>query len=180
MNRSDRLREANARVARRLLISVVAMFGFGYALVPLYNMLCEVTGLNGKTGVVSAQDVGSDVDIARTVTVEFLGTASSDLPWEFRPVVARVRVHPGELREIRYFAANLSDTVLVGQAVPSVTPSKAARYLSKTECFCFTRQRFEPGEGREMPVKFVVDANLPDNISTLTLSYTFFRVDDKG
>ncbi len=170
---------SNGRLIRRLLLMVVAMFGFGYALVPLYNVFCEITGLNGKTGVVQAEDVRA-VDETRTVTVEFLATTQSSLNWEIRPLVRTMEVHPGGIYEVNYLARNLDADRSVGQAVPSVAPSKASLYFNKTECFCFSRQLFEGGESRQMPVRFVVGADLPAEISTLTLSYTFFRVSDEG
>ena len=139
---------ANSKVVKRLSIAAVAMFGFGFALVPLYDVFCEVTGLNGKTGRIEQEEaLGQTVDEDREVTVEFLATVHSDLPWEFKPMVRKVRVHPGEVTEINYFARNNTGEVVTGQAVPSVAPGQAAKYFSKTECFCFTRQALGPGEG---------------------------------
>ncbi len=167
----------NRRMAMRLGIVVVAMFGFGYALVPLYDVFCEITGLNGKTGVVSAQSLDGQVDSSRLVTVEFLSNVNSSLPWQVRPVDKKLRVQPGRVYETRFFAENLSPDVVVGQAVPSVSPNDASLYFNKTECFCFTRQRFEGGESREMVVRFVINTGLPASVSTVTLSYTFFPVE---
>ena len=155
------------------------MFGFGYALVPLYDVLCEITGFTGRTGVVAAEDVGQ-VDPTRLVKVEFLASTNVDLNWEFRPLVKSMQVHPGGVYEVKYFARNAGLVTTVGQARPSVSPTKASLYFSKTECFCFTNQSFEAGEGREMPVRFVVDDKLPAEISTLTLSYQFFKVESSG
>lgn len=168
------------RTVLRLVLVVVGMFGFGFALVPLYDVFCEVTGLNGKTGVVTAAEVGDEVDTSREVTVELVATVNSGLPWEFRPVTKRMKVHPGKVYEVQYFARNLADREVTGQAVPSVTPGLASKYFNKTECFCFTQQRFEAGEGREMPVRFVVDRDLPEDIETVTLGYTFFNTPGKG
>jgi len=170
---------ANRKLVKRLTLTVVAMFGFGYALVPLYDILCEVTGFTGRTGVVAAQDVG-EMDQNRVVKVEFLASTSSNLNWEFRPLVKSMEVHPGGVYEVSYYARNRSNTATVGQARPSVTPTKASLYFSKTECFCFTNQKFDAGEGREMPVRFVVGEQLPGEISTLTLSYQFFNVESSG
>lgn len=175
----DSLAAANARLVKRLVVTVLAMFGFGYALVPLYDILCEVTGFSGRTGVVAAADVGT-ADESRLVKVEFLGSASSDLNWEFRPLVKSMQVHPGAVYEVSYYAENRSSVDTVGQARPSVSPIKASLYFSKTECFCFTNQNFAAGEGREMPVRFVVNEKLPEEISTLTLSYMFFKVGEQG
>ena len=172
--------QANGKTARRLAVVVLAMFGFGYALVPLYDVLCEITGLGGRTGVVAASALDGDVDTSRTVKVQFLGTVSSRLPWEFRPDVASMEVHPGQVYETTYFARNLSETATIGQARPSVAPSVASLHFNKTECFCFVEQEFEPGEGRHMPVRFVLSRNLPADIATVTLSYTFFNSRQTG
>ena len=174
---------ANSKVVKRLAFAAVAMFGFGFALVPLYDVFCEVTGLNGKTGrIEQEQALSQTVDEDREVTVEFLATVHSDLPWEFKPMVKKVRVHPGEVTEINYFARNNTGEVVTGQAVPSVAPGQAAKYFSKTECFCFTRQALGPGEGKEMPLRFIVDPELPENVRTVSLSYTFYQAkpEEKG
>ena len=175
----DRVR-ANGRTARRLAIVVLAMFGFGYALVPLYDVLCEITGLGGRTGVVAAGSLDGGVDTSRTVKVQFLGTVNSRLPWEFRPNVASMEVHPGRVYETSYFARNLSEAATVGQARPSVAPSVASLHFNKTECFCFVQQEFAPGEARDMPVRFVLSRDLPADIATVTLSYTFFNSGQTG
>ena len=171
---------ANIRSAGRLGLIVLAMFGFGFALVPLYSVFCEITGLNGKTGVVEASALDGAVDYSRTVTVEFTGSVNSQLPWEFAPVNYKMKVHPGKVYDASYIARNLGSSAKVGQAVPSVAPAVASKYFDKTECFCFTAQKFEAGETRELPLRFVVDTNLPPEIKTLTLSYTFFERDAKG
>jgi cytochrome c oxidase assembly protein subunit 11 len=168
------------RSARRLGLVVLAMFGFGFALVPLYSVFCELTGLNGKTGVVEARALDGAVDYSRLVTVEFTGSVSSQLPWEFAPVKFKMKVHPGKVYDASFVARNLASAAKVAQAVPSVAPSEASRYFDKTECFCFTEQRFEAGETRELPLRFVVDTGLPPEIKTVTLSYTFFERESKG
>lgn len=167
-------------MAWRLATVVVAMFGFGYALVPLYDVLCDITGLNGKTGVVQAADVVEPVDTSRLVTVQFTGTVNSRLPWAFTPTQRELRVHPGQIYEASFEARNLTDRAVVGQAVPSVAPLQAATYFNKTECFCFTQQTLQAGETRTMPLRFVLDRDLPPGVTTVTLSYTFFRVDQAG
>ena len=174
---------ANSRVVKRLAIAAACMFGFGFALVPLYDVFCEVTGLNGKTGRMEQEEaLSKTVDEEREVTVEFLATVHSDLPWEFKPMVRKIRVHPGEVTEVNYFARNIAGEVVTGQAVPSVAPGQAAKYFSKTECFCFTRQALGPGEGKEMPLRFIVDPELPENVRTVSLSYTFdpAKPEEKG
>ncbi len=173
--------QQNRALVRKLVLVTIAMFGFGFALVPLYDVLCEVTGLNGKTGQVTAQSVESArIDTSRWVTIEFTGSVSSGLPWDFRPVVKRVRVHPGQLAEASYFARNLVGEPIVGQAVPSVTPRAAAAHFKKIECFCFNRQELKPREGKEMPLRYIVQPDLPPDVQTITLSYTFFNVDRKS
>ena len=172
----DERRQANRRVVKRLGIAALLMFGFGFAMVPLYDVFCDITGLNGKTGRIELEEALSQtVDEDREVTVEFLATVHSDLPWEFRPMVKKVKVHPGEVIEVNYFARNKTGEVVTGQAVPSLAPGLAAKYFSKTECFCFTRQALGPGEGKEMPLRFIVDPELPANVRTVSLSYTFYQ-----
>lgn len=169
----------NKRLVIKLLTVVLAMFGFGYALVPLYDILCDITGLNGKTGRVSAAEVIGP-DESRTVTVKFVATVNNAAPWEFKPNDVTMEVHPGGLYTTSYRARNKTSRPLIGQAAPSVSPREASLYFNKTECFCFTRQMFEPNEGRDMPVQFVVDRDLPAHIESLVLSYTFFDISDSS
>jgi cytochrome c oxidase assembly protein subunit 11 len=177
MKAGDR-KQANQRVVKRLGITAVLMFGFGFAMVPLYDVFCDITGLNGKTGRIAQEEALSQVvDEDRLVTVEFLATVHSELPWEFRPMVRKIKVHPGEITEVNYYARNNTDNLVAGQAVPSLAPGLAAKYFNKTECFCFTRQTLGPGEGKEMPLRFVVDPELPDNVRTVSLSYTFYQAE---
>ncbi|MBM4226544.1 MAG: cytochrome c oxidase assembly protein [Gammaproteobacteria bacterium] len=167
---------ATRRLVSRLALVVVAMFGFGYLLVPLYDVFCEVTGMNGKTGRLSAEQANSmTADPSRLVTVEFVTSVNSGFPWNFKPMVSRVEVVPGKQMEVMFEVTNRTSDTAIGQAVPSVAPNEAARYFSKTECFCFTEQKLAPGETRQMPVRFIVDPRLPKNIESLTLGYTFFR-----
>jgi len=177
MEKNDR-KQANQRVVKRLGIAAVLMFGFGFAMVPLYDVFCDITGINGKTGRIELEDaLSQQVDEDRLVTVEFLATVHSDLPWEFRPVVKRIKVHPGEVTEVNYFASNQTENLVAGQAVPSVAPGLAAKYFNKTECFCFTRQTLGPGESREIALRFVVDPELPVEVRTVSLSYTFYQAE---
>lgn len=177
MEESER-KQANQRVVKRLGIAAVLMFGFGFAMVPLYDVFCDITGLNGKTGRIAQEEALSQtVDEDRLVTVEFLATVHSDLPWEFKPMVRKIKVHPGEITEVNYYARNKTDKLVAGQAVPSLAPGLAAKYFNKTECFCFTRQALGPGEGKEMPLRFIVDPALPDNVRTVSLSYTFYQTE---
>lgn len=160
----------------KLALVVVGMFGFGFALVPIYDVFCEWTGLNGKTGGPVEYSATQEVAKERLVTVQFTASNNAGMSWTFEPIVHQVEVHPGELTEIRYRARNPSLGRMVGQAVPSVSPLKAADYLRKTECFCFTQQVLEGGEAIEMPVLFYVDPALPADVTKLTLSYTLFDV----
>lgn len=178
MDVSDR-KHANRRTVKRLGIAALLMFGFGFALVPIYDVFCDITGLNGKTGRIEQEKaLTGKVDKDRLVTVEFLGMVNSDLPWEFRPMVRRVKVHPGAVTEVHFYARNKQDQPVSGQAVPSLAPGLAAKYFNKTECFCFTRQTLQAGEGKEMPIRFVVDPALPEEVRTVSLSYTFFPAQD--
>lgn len=167
---------ANRRVGLKLAGVALGMFVFGYALVPLYDVICEVTGLNGKTGRVEAT-VGDKVDRERWVTVEFTGNSMSGLPWEFQALQKSMRVHPGEVAVAYYQARNTAGEAITGQAVPSVAPNKAATHFKKIECFCFSQQQLKAGEYKKMPVRFVVSADLPKDVSTVTLSYAFFNAD---
>jgi cytochrome c oxidase assembly protein subunit 11 len=153
---------------------VIGMFGFGFAMVPLYDVFCDITGLNGKTGDQIALSKGMKVDTSRLIEVEFIASLNDGMPWEFKPVQHSVKVHPGEPTQIEYVAINRTKNAITGQAVPSVAPGHAAGYFQKTECFCFTEQKLEAGEEKRMPVIFVVDTDLPDDVSQLALSYTFF------
>lgn len=173
------LREAHNRVARKLLLLTLGMFGFGFAMVPIYDVFCDITGLNGKTGRVSeAQGQAMGVDSERLITVEFVSTINGGAgPWEFRPAKATMQVHPGTLYKAHYVARNLSDAARVGRAVPSVAPSVAAKYFQKTQCFCFEQQDFAARESREMPLTFVIDPRIPPGVDTVTLSYTFFNAE---
>jgi len=177
MGRED-LATANRKLVGRLGIIVVAMFGFGFALVPLYDVFCEVTGLNGKTGRIEAGEaLNRGIDTDREVTVEFVVSVNSNLPWDIKPMVRKIRVHPGEVTEVKYAATNRASDTVIGQAVPSVVPGIASKYFNKTECFCFTQQPLAAGEYKEMPLRFVVDPNLPEDVNSVALSYTFFRMD---
>jgi len=164
----------NARVISRLMLVVIGMFGFGFALVPLYDVFCDITGLNGKTGDQVRLAEAMKVDTSRLVEVEFIASLNDNMPWEFKPVQHSITVHPGEPTRIEYVAVNRTNSAIVGQAVPSVAPGHAAGYFQKTECFCFTEQKLEAGEEKKMPVIFVVDPELPEDVSQMALSYTFF------
>ena len=156
----------------------VGMFGFAFALVPLYNLVCEIAGVNGKTSAVAVAVDSSAKVSDREVTIQFLGHVTRGMPSEFRPMQNQLRVRLGEVHTTHFYVRNHAGQRVVGQAVPSVSPGLAARYLHKIECFCFQNQPLEGDEAKEMPVRFYVDVDLPDTVSTLTLSYTLFRIDE--
>ena len=175
---------ANRRLALQLGAVALAMFGFGYLLVPMYTLLCQVAGIKGA-GIAEAQATELVPDRERWVTVEFIAHLPGSTPggaaaggWEFRPSQPSLRVHPGELAGTTFWARNGSGVELVAQAVPSIAPLIATANFRKTECFCFTQQRFAAGEGREMTVRFVVDPALPRDVEVVTLAYTFYQVQD--
>lgn len=174
--RRNTLQHNIRRTGFKLAAVALGMFAFGYALVPLYNVICEVTGLNGKTGRIEVER-GANVDTSRWVTVEFTGNSMGGLPWEFRPQQKSMRVHPGQTAVAYYEARNTVDEAITGQAVPSVAPNKAAAHFKKIECFCFTRQTLAARETRQMPVRFTVEPNLSRDVRTVTLSYSFFNAD---
>ncbi|MCP5149936.1 MAG: cytochrome c oxidase assembly protein [Ectothiorhodospiraceae bacterium] len=173
-------RTDNRRSALRLAAVALAMFGFGWALIPLYDVICEITGLDGRTGVAQAASLPTQFDADRTVTVQFVANVNSALSWDFAPAVISMQVHPGKLYDTHYLARNRTAAAIVGRAVPNVAPNVAARYFNKTECFCFSEQSLAAGEQREMPVRFVVSRDLPPEVKVLTLSYTFYRAPENG
>lgn len=168
--------QGNKKTVLKSLFAVVAMFGFGFALVPLYDVFCDITGLNGKTSGRYAQEKASAhvVDSSRAVRVQFVTQTNEQMPWDFKPVNHQVEVHPGELVAVDFYARNPTGKPMVAQAVPSLSPSEGADYFHKTECFCFSRQVLAAGEEVLMPLRFVVDEALPEHLGTLTLSYTLF------
>ena len=171
---SDHVNQKNKRLVRHLLIVAVAMFGFGYALVPIYNVFCDITGLNGKTNAEAAQEASYQVNQAREVTVEFITSLNESAPMLFRAEASKLKVHPGEYYTVNFYAENLTGKKMIARAIPSISPGAAAEYFKKTECFCFSEQTFEANEGKTMPVRFVVDPDLPEKYKTITLAYTFF------
>jgi cytochrome c oxidase assembly protein subunit 11 len=171
----DRAKE-NRRLSTRLAIVAVGMFGFGFALVPFYNQICAALGINNLQ---QPDVVNTQVDRSRTVTIE-LDSNAHNLPWRFKPLVSHVQVHPGELTTVEYEIVNVREAPVTGQAVPSYGPRHAGEYFKKIECFCFTQQTLAAGETRRMPVTFVVDPRLPQSVSTIAVSYTFFEVAGRG
>lgn len=176
---SDLRAGENRRLLVRLGLCAVMMFGFGFLLVPFYDRICEATGINNflrpeaERGARAAAN--TQIDRSRSVIIQFDANLH-DLPWRFRPLQRAVTVHPGELVHVEYQVSNTRDEPITGQAVPSYGPQRAGSYLSKLDCFCFSQQTLAPGETRTMPVVFVLDPALPADLSTITLSYTFFEL----
>ncbi len=170
--------QASTKSALKLLLVVFGMFGFGFALVPLYDVICDITGLNGKTGDQYVVDETIEVQEDRVVTIQFLTNNNDGMPWEFRPDMRSLQVHPGDMNVATFFARNPVDGAMTAQAIPSVTPGYAAQFLHKTECFCFEQQKLAGGESIDMPVRFIIDKELPADITRITLSYTLFDITD--
>jgi cytochrome c oxidase assembly protein subunit 11 len=168
-------RRANLQLAGRLLLMVAGSFAFGYALVPLYDVFCEVTGIGSRGQLSRSATVDASApDLSRTVVVEFVSSTPGSTEWDFHPDVASMEVHPGRLYETTFTARNLAGREVTAMAVPSVSPAQAAAFFRKTECFCFSPQHFVADEVKEMPVRFIVDRELPGGVDRLTLSYAFF------
>ncbi len=161
----------------KLVLAPFAMFAFAFALVPLYDTFCDITGLNGRTsnGIYTGK-VSGIVDESRSITVDFLSTTTSGFPVKFYPMVKKMEITPGKIYTMNYYAENRSDEVLIGQAIPSVAPGQAASHLKKLACFCFTNQRFEPKVPVKMPVRFFVDSKLGKDVTNITLSYNFIKI----
>jgi cytochrome c oxidase assembly protein subunit 11 len=171
------LESRNRKVSLRLAVIALAMFGFGFALVPFYQQICAALGIYSleQADVVA----NSQIDLSREVVIE-LDANSHDMPWRFRPLVSHLRVHPGEVATVEYEVVNVRGAPVTGQAVPSYGPQRAGEYFRKMECFCFTQQTLAAGETRRMPVTFVVDPRLPKDVNTIAVSYTFFEVAGRG
>lgn len=165
----------NVAMLKKLLVFTAVMFGFGYALVPMYEKFCEVTGINNllQPDVV---DKNIKVDMSRTIAIE-LDANVRGLPWQFKPLQANAKIHPGESIEVMYEIRNDSNQEISGQAIPSYSPRFFEKYLKKFECFCFSKQILKPGEAKQMPVKFVIDPQIPVDVNTVTISYTFFSLE---
>lgn len=180
------LRSDNLRMVGKLCVIAAAMFGFGYALVPVYKSICEALGINvlslaeRETGKIIGErgPVNTQVDLSRTITVEFDANARG--PWSFRPEKSSLQVHPGQVATVMYEFRNEQNRVMSAQAIPSYAPKQASPHFNKIECFCFNEYTLQPGESKRWPVVFVIDRKLPKDVNTITLSYTFFEVAGKG
>ncbi len=178
------LQRENSKMVGKLAVVTLGMFAFGYALVPLYKTICEMTGINilalgerNLPGVSNATPANTQVDFKRTITVEFDANARG--PWSFKPAQSSVQVHPGELTTVMYEFQNVQDHRMSAQAIPSYAPRQASAHFNKLECFCFNQYTLEPGEKKSWPVAFVIDPKLSKDVTTITLSYTFFEVGSK-
>lgn len=181
------LHRDNRRMLAKLAVIALAMFGFGYALVPMYRTICEALGINvlslserltsGAPTVGRERKASSQIDYSRTITIEFDANARG--PWDFKPAQRSLRVHPGELATVMYEFRNVQNRTMAAQAIPSYAPMQASPHFNKLECFCFNEYTLKPGESRQWPVVFYVDPKLPRDVTTITLSYTFFEVGGK-
>lgn len=174
VNSTEERQKSNKRLGLKLLWVVAAALLFAFALVPIYNVLCKVTGLNGKPDGKAASAITS-VDNTRWVTVQFTSSVMSGLGWDFYPKQPSIRVHPGQIETVSFIAKNVTNETVTGQAVPSISPGMASTHFKKIECFCFRKQELKPGETREMPLRFYVSPDMPRDVSEVTLSYTFFN-----
>ena len=175
MTDKQAIKKDSEKLVKKLVLTVFLMFGFGFALVPLYDVFCDITGLNGKTSDVAAKQSDS-VDRTRTINVEFIARTQGNLPWTFKPEVKKMNVHPGEMHQINFLVKNNSVSNMVVQAVPSVSPGIAAAYFNKIECFCFNQQPLEQGQSADLGLQFYIDKDIPLEYSTVTLSYTLFDI----
>jgi len=175
----DTLRKQNRSLVWQLWLFAAGAFAFGFALIPLYDVLCDVTGYGSKKTLVNAAAAPTKTDLNRLVTIEFISALPTVGEWEFHPVKNDLQVHPGQLYEATFIAKNLSARPVTAQAVPSIAPQQATRYFHKTDCFCFTPQHFEGAQTRELKVRFFVDPQLPSDIDRVTLAYSMFDVPEK-
>ena len=181
----NRAASGNASLIRKLIVIAAAMFAFGYALVPIYRAICNALGINvlskaerANPGQASGKPASSQIDLTRTITVEF--DANAHGPWEFKPAMSSMKVHPGEMATVMYTFKNVQGRAMSAQAIPSYAPKQATAHFNKLECFCFNEYLLQPGEQKAWPVVFVIDPKLPRDVTTITLSYTFFEVQGKG
>lgn len=171
---SGEIKNKNTKLISVLVLVVVGMFGFGFALVPLYDVLCDITGLNGKADNIAVRETSYKTDTSREIVVEFITTLNESAALEFHPEIKQLKVHPGKYYTVNFYAENKSGKKMEAQAIPSFSPGLTAKYFEKVECFCFKQQIFKPGEAKTMPMRFVIKPDLPQEYKLITLSYTFF------
>lgn len=176
------MNQRSHKTAIKLGVIALAFFGFGFAMIPLYDKICEITGLGGRANdeAIAAESLSKEIDEKRSISIEFVARVNTGAPWLFRPKLPSINVHPGEFTTVEFIAESLSEVSATGRAVPSIAPSEGSLYFQKIECFCFTKQDFGPFETKDMPVTFRVDPKLPEYIDTITLSYTFFTLDENN
>ncbi|MBM3350462.1 MAG: cytochrome c oxidase assembly protein [Betaproteobacteria bacterium] len=179
MSLTERRNLANKKLGLKMLWIVAGSLVFAFALVPLYDVLCAMTGLNGKTVTSASATSSNKVDTTRWVTVQFTSSVMPGLGWNFYPKQSSIKVRPGQVETVLFEAKNITSQVVAGQAIPSVTPGQAAAHLQKIECFCFQRQELKPGETKVMPLRFFVSRDLPEDVKEMTLSYSFFSAKEK-
>ena len=172
-------KQQHRSVVKKLLLVVIGMFGFGFAMVPIYDVFCDITGINGKPKNVAAVITDTKVDTSRELTIQFVASVKRGMPWEFKPAVSKMTIHPGKVYKTSFYAHNLSAEHTTGQAIPSVSPGLAALYMNKTECFCFNRQDLNGDESVDMPLVFFIHKDIPEEIKTLTLSYSLFNITEQ-
>lgn len=173
---NENLRVENRKLTRQLWLMAAGAFGFGFALIPLYDVMCDITGYGNRASLREASTVVEAAASDRRVTVEMISATPTFGSWEFHPVAASMVVEPGKLYEAKFYAKNLQGQSVTAQAIPSIAPSQATRFFHKTECFCFTPQHFDGLEGREMSVRFIVDPDLPGNVDRVTLAYSMYTM----
>jgi cytochrome c oxidase assembly protein subunit 11 len=178
MKTQTNISKKNRRLTIKIGIGVVLMFGFCYALVPLYSLVCKQEGINGRSTLRDQENSGVLVDKSRTITVEFTTTIHGEVNFKFRPLISHIDIHPGETKQVYFYAENDTGHNIIVQAIPSIAPGIAAKYLKKTQCFCFTQQAFSSHEKAEMPVIFHVDPEIPKDVTFFTLNYTLFDASD--
>lgn len=179
---SEDLSKKNAKLVRTLVLVAVGMFGFGYALVPIYDVLCEWKWIerDRPDDIKKVPETAYKVDMSREITVEFLTTLNESTPMVFRAEKKQIKVHPGEYHTVNFYAENKTDKVMLARAIASFSPALTSTYFEKTECFCFSEQTFQPKEAKTMPMRFVINPELPKQYETITLSYTFFDNTEKS
>lgn len=172
--------QGHGKTVAKLLMVVLGMFGFGFALVPLYDVFCDITGINGKPSNEAAVYEAVDIDTTRIITVDFITRTNSGMPWEFKAQTKRVEIHPGEMSEVAFYVRNPTSRDIIAQAIPSISPGPAALYVNKTECFCFKHQPLKAGDEALMPMTFYIDPQLPKDITFFTLQYTLYDITENA
>jgi len=175
----EQMNSDNRTMTKKLVVVVIVMVAFGFAMVPLYDVFCQITGLNGKSNGLAVYEE-QEADTSREITVQFMTITKADMPWDFRPMQTEMTVYPGKQYEVFFKVKNRAGKQIVGQAIPSFSPNLTAQYFHKTECFCFNQQTLAAGDTEEMPMRFFIDKDLPEEYDTITLAYTLHNVTPKA